>query len=118
METPYTTTAVVPAPPPASSDNCTTLVSVTAPYPVIPTGGIAIDSSAPPSAPYPIVPTGGIAIDTSAPPSVPYPTNPTGAIPSPPNGTSPPSVQFPGMASTGAVSYMLAVAAGLVVFAL
>ncbi|OAG02481.1 concanavalin A-like lectin/glucanase [Paraphaeosphaeria sporulosa] len=100
-ETPCTTTTTteVPPPPPASSDNCTTLVSVTVP-------------------PYPITPTGGIIVDTSAAPSVPYPTNPTGAIPSPPNGTSPPIQEFPGAASTSTVSYLLAVAAGLMVFAL
>lgn len=98
-ETPCTTTTEVPPPPPASSDNCTTLVSVTVP-------------------PYPITPTGGIIVDTSAPPSVPYPTNPTGAIPNPPNGTSPPIQQFPGAASTSTVSYLLAVAAGLMIFAL
>ncbi|KAJ4299573.1 hypothetical protein N0V90_004819 [Kalmusia sp. IMI 367209] len=97
-ETPCTTTEVPPAPPVVETpkDNCTTLVTATLP-------------------PYP---TGGIIVETSPPPSVPYPTNPTGAIPSPPNGTSPPIQEFPGAASTNAVSYVLAVAAGLMVFVL
>ncbi|KAF9732812.1 hypothetical protein PMIN06_010858 [Paraphaeosphaeria minitans] len=99
VETLCTTTTEFLPPPPASSDNCTTLVSVTVP-------------------PYPITPTGGIIVDTSAVPIVPYPTNPTGAIPNPPNSTSPPIQEFPGAASTGTVSYLLAIAAGIMVFAL
>lgn len=98
-ETPCTTSEVPPPPPVETpTDNCTTLVSVTVP-------------------PYPITPTGGIIVETSPAPSVPYPTNPTGALPNPPNGTAPP--EFTGGSSVSStVSYVLALAAGIMVFAL
>ncbi|KAF1978797.1 concanavalin A-like lectin/glucanase [Bimuria novae-zelandiae CBS 107.79] len=93
-----TVTTTIETPPPVETpkDNCTSLSSVTVP-------------------PYP---TGGIIVETSPAPSVPYPSNPTGAYPNPPNSTKHPSEEFLGAASTSTVSYLLAIAAGVMVFVL